>query len=221
MCFSVFPQNTRKYQQRIFCDTFEKQGLGKDRAWVWGTQRCLLGWVFTFQFWIGRTTLLRVFQSLRTPERWKHTHVTFYSSLTADRSCSRNAARLRTPYLADACREAQQHTPLTLPCPSDTAKSVNAAPMTLEMYRLAKGAHLLCLVLGGKRGLCAGVQKNGSLLGSVARPKQEGETLFQSSGLIRGGFALAPGMLAGLTWGLLSKLDTHSKLLCAGWSLYH
>lgn len=186
MCFSVFPQNTRKYQQRIFCDTFEKQGLGKDRAWVWGTQRCLLGWVFTFQFWIGRTTLLRVFQSLRTPERWKHTHVTFYSSLTADRSCSRNAARLRTPYLADACREAQQHTPLTLPCPSDTAKSVNAAPMTLEMYRLAKGAHLLCLVLGGREDCVQECRKMGVFWGQWPDQSRKGRPFSKAQGSSEG-----------------------------------
>lgn len=77
--------------------------------------------------------------------------MTFYSSLTADRSCSHNDARLRTPYLADAYMRSTTKASFNPPGPSDTAKSVNAAQMTLEMYNLAKLAHVLCTVSGERR----------------------------------------------------------------------
>lgn len=108
--------------------------------------------------------------------------------------------------------------PFNRPCPSDTAKSVHAAPMTLEMYNLAKVAHVLCMVSRGKDCIWM-CKKTGVLRGQQARTtKQEEQTLFQNSGLIRGACA-DPGMLAGLTCGQLSKSGTNSKLLCSGWSL--
>lgn len=105
---------------------------------------------------------------------------------TADRSCSRNAARLHTPYLADACREAQQHTPLTLPCPSDTAKSVKAAPMTLEMYRLAKGAHLLCLVLRRREDCVQACRKMGVFWGQWPDRSRKGRPFSKAQGSSEG-----------------------------------
>lgn len=76
--------------------------------------------------------------------------------------------------------EAQQQPPLTLPCPSDTAKGVDATQMTLETDDLAKLAHVLCTVWD-----CAqGWQKEGVVW--VSSQTKSGETVFQNLRLHRG-----------------------------------
>lgn len=76
--------------------------------------------------------------------------------------------------------EAQQQPTLTLPCPNDTAKGVDAIQMTLETDDLAKLAHVLCTVWG-----CAqGWQKEGVVW--VSSQTKSGETVFQNLRLHRG-----------------------------------
>lgn len=110
-------------------------------------------------FWISRATLLCRIQSPRMPERWKHTHMTFYSSLMADRSCSHEGARLHTPSWADAAREAQPQPSLTLPCPRAAART------TLEMSGWPRLAHVWGAVSRGEKGLFWVLQKNETLRG--------------------------------------------------------
>lgn len=170
--FQYFSERKENTNTEIFLQHVWKWGLGNDRTWVRGARSFLLGWSFSFQLWISRTTLLPISQSLRMPERWKHTHVTFYSSLMADWSCSHNDARLRTPYLADACTSSRATAPLTLPRPSDTARSVNATQMTLEMHKLTKLAHVLLQGSVGRNRIVLGLAEKQRPRGSAARPRQ-------------------------------------------------
>ena len=75
--------------------------------------------------------------------------------------------------------EAQQQPPLTLPCPSDNAKGVDATQMTLETDDLAKLAHVLCTVWDCAQGWQKGVVW-------VSSQTKSGETVFQNLRFHRG-----------------------------------
>lgn len=51
--------------------------------------------------WVSRTTLLCIFQLRWTPQRWQHSHVTLYSTLTVEWGCSLRMQAV-LPHLADA-----------------------------------------------------------------------------------------------------------------------
>lgn len=145
---------------------FEKRGLGDDPARAWGTRRFWSGWVFTSQFWISRTTSLLTSESLRMPGRRKHPRVTFYGLLMVVRSCSHNDARLRSPYLPDAHTGSTATDSFNPPAPRWHRQGRPCRSVTLETQRLAKWAHVLCLVLGERKDC---VQKNVSFLAAHGR----------------------------------------------------
>lgn len=151
-----------------------------------GAQRFLLGCTFSFPLWMSRTMLLRISQSPQMPERWKHTLVTFYSSLVAEQSCSRNDARLRTPYLADARTSSTataSFNPLVPPwhCREHQCRSNDLGDV--QFGQISTRA----LFQGRKRTVSSLAEKR-SLLGSAASPSQRrpcSETRGSPEGLTR------------------------------------